>query len=442
MSKKSPEDLDKLFQQEPEQYPFPYNEASWTEMEKLLDKDDRRRFLWWWFFGIGALILIGSIFFFGKNETEVVDANVGFDKKEILGNEKQVEKTEDLNSVENDFLNQNSIPETKELEAVGFNKNQSNLSTKKSNSNSRFSQQDISKNKKEESNLGFNDLNFRKNEFVNTMLQDSVLRNSDSGNNENLLKKSDSEIDSTDIIASFVPNVFSNDSISKIASLAFFLLEEKEILKLPLPKSKDIEEPKEVKNNLLFGAFIATEKTGTNRNNLSKLNWKIGAQIEYRFFQRYSASVGVSYMRKEYGAGGNDYQPDNGAWLYDIAPTTVDASCDILEIPVNIGFFQKKNNENGFYSKLGLTSFVMLEEHYYYHYEDQLPGQIRYWGGYKENKHWFGIGEIYVGYQHVLDPVTFLQIEPFFQIPLTGVGNGKVKLWSLGVNLKVNFKTK
>lgn len=442
MSKKSPEDLDKLFQQEPEQYPFPYNEASWTEMEKLLDKDDRRRFLWWWVFGIGALLLIGSIFFFGKNETEVVDANLDFDKKEILGNEKQVEKTEDLNSVENDFLNQNSIPDTKELEAVGFNKNQSNLSTKKSNSNSRFSQQDISKNKKEESNLGFNDLNFRKNEFVNTMLQDSVLRNSDSGNNENLLKKSDSEIDSTDIIASSVPNVFSNDSISKIASLTFFLLEEKEILKLPLPKSKDIEEPEEVKNNLLFGAFIATEKTGTNRNNLSKLNWKIGAQIQYRFFQRYSASVGVSYMRKEYGAGGNDYQPDNGTWLYDVAPTTVDASCDILEIPVNIGFFQKKNNENGFYSKLGLTSFVMLEEHYYYHYEDQLPGQIRYWGGYKENKHWFGIGEIYIGYQHVLDPVTFLQIEPFFQIPLTGVGNGKVKLWSLGVNLKVNFKTK
>ena len=33
MSKKSPEDLDKLFQQEPEQYPYAYNETSWDEME-------------------------------------------------------------------------------------------------------------------------------------------------------------------------------------------------------------------------------------------------------------------------------------------------------------------------------------------------------------------------------------------------------------------------
>jgi len=68
MSKKSPKELDKLFQREPEQYPFPYNEASWNEMEKLLDKDDRRRFLWWWIFGISALLLIGSVFFFWKNE--------------------------------------------------------------------------------------------------------------------------------------------------------------------------------------------------------------------------------------------------------------------------------------------------------------------------------------------------------------------------------------
>ena len=81
MSKKSPEDLDKLFQQEPEQYPYAYNETSWDEMEKLLDKDDRRRFLWWWIFGIGALILIGSFFFFGKSEMEVVDGNLDFDKK-------------------------------------------------------------------------------------------------------------------------------------------------------------------------------------------------------------------------------------------------------------------------------------------------------------------------------------------------------------------------
>ena len=89
MSKKSPKDLDKLFQQEPEQYPFAYNEASWQEMEKLLENDDHRRFLWWWFFGIGALILMGSIFFFGRNETEMAEGNFDFDKKEIFENQNQ-----------------------------------------------------------------------------------------------------------------------------------------------------------------------------------------------------------------------------------------------------------------------------------------------------------------------------------------------------------------
>ena len=123
-----------------------------------------------------------------------------------------------------------------------------------------------------------------------------------------------------------------------------------------------------------------------------------------------------------------------------MAPSSVDASCDILEVPVSIGFFQKKNNQNGFYSKLGMTSIIMLEEHYWYFYDQEIPGQIKYWGGRNENKHWFGIGEVAFGYQQYLTPKTSVQIEPFLQIPLAGVGNGNVKLWSVGVNMKFNFQ--
>ena len=193
-------------------------------------------------------------------------------------------------------------------------------------------------------------------------------------------------------------------------------------------------------NILLLGLTLGGESSATNRNNFSKPNWKFGAQVEYRFFKKYSASMGANFIRKKYGATGDDYNPENGAWLYGVSPSTVDAVCDILEVPVSISFFQYDNSENGFYSRVGLSSFFMLEEHYWYSYDEEIPGQINYWGGENENKHWFAIGEFSIGYQHYLRPKISVQIEPFIQIPLAGIGNGNVKLWSVGLNMKLNFQ--
>jgi hypothetical protein len=446
MSEESPQDLDKLFQQEPEQYPFGYNEASWQEMEKLLDKDDRRRFLWWWLGGIGALILVGSIFFFGKNEMEVVDANLDFDKKEV---------------VENRELNQNQNSETQLSQPRDSNKddqpNSKSSDSKLSDNSNSFSnkiesnstlnknlQQDIYKKTKVDPSLIFGDVGFRENGIENIVLPESVLGKTDTIEEGVLLKNNHSKVEKKD----FVNVLLQTDSVSLIPMLEILAkressvginLLEKDTTNLQFQKRwihiGDINQ-----KILLLGLTVGGESSETNRNDFSKPNWKFGAQVEYRFFKKYSASVGANFIRKKYGATGDDYNPENGAWLYGVSPSTVDAVCDILEVPVSISFFQYDNSENGFYSRVGLSSFFMLEEHYWYSYDEEIPGQINYWGGENENKHWFAIGEFSIGYQHYLRPKISVQIEPFIQIPLAGIGNGKVKLWSVGLNMKLNFQ--
>ena len=402
MSKKSPEDLDKLFQQEPEQYPYAYNETSWNEMEKLLDKDDRRRFLGWWIFGISALVLISSFFFFGKNETEVVDENLDVDKKEVVetqnSNENQTSNLEPKSQIlPSKDLNENNQPNFN----LTPNKNESNISNaKKTNSNKPLQQHNY-KNKKEDLSLVFDDVEF----LENQILSDSTFEEKNIGEDNFLLKKLKPKVNEKDS----VNILLQSKSVFPIASLNLFLPEKKEIFAVPLLKEKIEGVPIENENILLLGLIIGGESSATNRDDFSQPNWKIGGQFEYRFLERFSASVGANFVRKKYGARGSDYKPDpeSGSWLYDVAPTTVAASCDILELPVVIGFFQKKNNQNGFYSKLGLMSFFMLEEHYYYFYDQEIPGQIKYWGGENENRHWFGVGEISVGYQYYLTPKTY-----------------------------------
>ena len=69
MSEWSQKEIDNLFQEGSEQYPFEYNEEAWKDLERMLDKEERDRSLIWWFSGLlGILILLGLSYFFLSKE--------------------------------------------------------------------------------------------------------------------------------------------------------------------------------------------------------------------------------------------------------------------------------------------------------------------------------------------------------------------------------------
>lgn len=472
MAEKSPEDLDKLFQQEPEQYPYAYNEASWQEMEKLLDKDDRRRFLWWWFFGIGALILAGSIFYLGGNNVELNNENIEKEKVEEQKLIPEIDQTKsqtpdqsasvmpqsDQPSTQGQKLNQsqplqdNSKETQKTIVAKAQKLKENNSSDiKKTNVSENNDQLSIVVNQKTidaptseqeiADDLKFGNVAFGKTVNIGSGVIDTIQR--DISSPQGILPSNKKEKvfgDSTQVSPPLA--VVDDVKFIPLESISLLLSSKDKIYNIPSFDEKIQGVPVENKNILMVGVLLGGESSGTYRNSFSSPNLKFGAQVEYRFMNRYSASIGANFVRKKYGADGDDYNPDptTGSWAYGIAPSDVDAVCDILEIPVTIGFFQKANNRNGFYSKLGLSTFFMLEEYYGYTYDTVLPGQIKDWAVSNANRHWFAIGEVFLGYQHMLSPKTSLQLEPFLQLPLGGVGNGRVKLWSAGVNVKFNFQ--
>lgn len=420
MSKKSPEDLDKLFQQEPEQYPYAYNETSWDEMEKLLDVDDRRRFLWWWFIGIGALILIGSILFFEKNEEEIGDANLDFDKKEnIKESKKEKPITLPLIQLQKEEIGKEGVVKPK---IISKDIDENNIN----NSGRPFLE------KKIETNKPIADVSvFEKNKKV---IIDSVLQN-------NLFVE---QINNEDLEERYPVSVLLTiDEVMPIGSLKYFLSTKNDfkILNINSRDTQLTSAPMEVVNRktLMFGLAFGGESSKVKQSDFSKPNWKVGGLLEYRFRNHWSTSIGANFVKKKYKTFGSEYQPPTGFWVDAVAPQTIEADCNILEIPLKLGFSPNGYTRNGFYTNLGITSFFMLNERYDYIYEQEVPDQKLNWNGKNKNKHWFGIGEFSIGYQHFLNHKTILNIEPYMQIPLTGIGHGKVKLWTIGVSAKINF---
>jgi hypothetical protein len=76
---------------------------------------------------------------------------------------------------------------------------------------------------------------------------------------------------------------------------------------------------------------------------------------------------------------------------------------------------------------------------YYYKYTAGGPTVQRKWTIKDENKHYFSVLTLSGGYQKNIGKAFSILVEPYFKIPLSGVGFGKVKLNSGGIVFSVGI---
>jgi hypothetical protein len=150
--------------------------------------------------------------------------------------------------------------------------------------------------------------------------------------------------------------------------------------------------------------------------------------------------TGFYITNKIYSAPGIDYKQTD-VYYPTYTLTSIDAECKIFEVPlaVNYNFIQHK--KNNVYGLIGASSFFMNRETYHYHYNDPM-GQYRYGARTinNENRHYFSVVTLAAGYERRLNHLISLSAEPYVKLPLTGIGEGKIKLNSAGLLMSISVK--
>ena len=174
----------------------------------------------------------------------------------------------------------------------------------------------------------------------------------------------------------------------------------------------------------------------------SKAGWSVGTKIGYQFADKFEVGGGIAFSRKIYKGAGAEYTMEGG-WAYDIEPMQMDAKCDVIEIPLALSYYINGFRNSGFFADFGINSYMLHSEWYGFDYDDALIREDRYIEVIKdnENSHLVGVGRLAIGYQKVLSNSSSLQIAPYLQFPLTGIGAGRVNLYSSGVQIAVKFNT-
>lgn len=194
-------------------------------------------------------------------------------------------------------------------------------------------------------------------------------------------------------------------------------------------------------NTFAMGLSFHGESVSASMHDFESPGIKVAGQLEYILRGKYSFALGLAYTQKAYGSGPEYYQlPET--WPVMVEPTYTDAKCRVLEIPLSAGYYFNGYRNTGFFARAGLTSLIMLREQYAYEYDPNhnYPGNPHSWETKNSGEYLFAVADFSIGFNKRINSALAIQVAPYFQLPLGQVGALNVRMYSIGTAVRINFQ--
>ncbi|GGI27667.1 outer membrane beta-barrel protein [Pedobacter mendelii] len=388
-------DIDNLFKNGLEHPDIPFNDADWQAMEKRLHPKPKRRIapiIWFSALsGLAAMLLI--VFFVMKPAAE---------------------KSDDL-------------AKTKLLKIKKLNKNLSDKNGVKDNLKDKSITEELGNNK----SIYFNNFEATTN---SSHSKTNLLTNIKAGNmveGNSILGLSNTALLSN--------NLYGGSLIESpnYSDLAMFSPGTNYKPKVGKPDNKIEIKNFSNKPRMVLSILAAPDLTSVQYSGKSSVSGSFGAELTVFLTKRLSVTTGAAYAKKIYNSEFSLYNP-NSTYVFKNQPINIHANCDVIDIPLNVNYKIFEKRKNSLTLSTGLSSYLMLKEKYSYTYAENAQGRKEYEVK-NQNKHYLGIANIGVEFQHKINNKFSISARPFMKLPLTDIGYGNMKLSSTGVAVSVNM---
>lgn len=188
------------------------------------------------------------------------------------------------------------------------------------------------------------------------------------------------------------------------------------------------------KNTLFVSVSAGPDISFVQASDPGRLRLQAGIGVGYTFRDRFTVRTGYYQARKIYSAPPDAYKPPAVFWNYYPYLDGVEGDCRIAEIPVLFTWHFGRTNRPWMITG-GISSYLMKKEEYYYTYKNSATGPTLYrnWENHNRRNALFSVLSLSGGYRLTLNNRFQLLAEPYWRIPLGGVGYGNVRLNSGGL---------
>jgi hypothetical protein len=173
-------------------------------------------------------------------------------------------------------------------------------------------------------------------------------------------------------------------------------------------------------------SFVKTSYPG-------KIQTAYGIGIAYVFAKNFTVRAGVFAAKKIYSSDSASYKPTVPLSSYSGRLERIDGDCFVYEVPLLLSYDFAGKGRHRWFGSTGISSFFMKRETYTYRYRRNGIASSRAYTINNENNHLFSIVTLSGGYRYQLSKRVSFVAEPYFKLPLTGVGWGMLKLNSTGL---------
>lgn len=173
--------------------------------------------------------------------------------------------------------------------------------------------------------------------------------------------------------------------------------------------------------------------------NFTKPGTAVSLLVEYSFLPKLYFQTGLIRSSKGYNAMPGEYEWPSSWNDQKILPTSVDAICKVIEVPLNVRFDIAQNDRSRWFAGAGASSYYMQKEKYDYNYPPHSYN-IK-WYEYETSTGWYWLSHLNAsaGYEYRFSKKLSLLAEPYVRVPIKKVGYGKVSLFSTGVWFSIRY---
>lgn len=186
-----------------------------------------------------------------------------------------------------------------------------------------------------------------------------------------------------------------------------------------------------------LGVIASSDLNGVNSAfQQSKVGGNFGATFSVTFAKKWTISTGAQYDIKPYLTNFNNYHT---AYQFSTQPTSVNADCRMLDIPLNINYQVYRQRANAITVGTGLSSYFMLREDYQFNYSDPYATGPAHYTVINKNRNILSVLNFDATYTHQINSKFGVTVQPYTKIPLSEVGYSQVRLQSTGVAFGINW---
>lgn len=420
MSADNNNEFESLFQRASEHYPLNTDSANWNAVLEKLEKEGNQKSIFLKKRLIYLLILLAVSIFSAimmnlyRNWTDQNKTTIVPTLNQQLDSEKTLLKklTDAVYDKVVDSINQKTQHEKENVVATS---NSALAKTKQRSSKNNFDSQSLGFNKKSIITPTLN-----KNVVTTTPQELPIITSSPStvsANAEESKKLPKIFADSVEVVVISSTNHSNKQTDSSI----------KENITTPAIKTKKSVFEKYFYTGLLY----ATDKSSINFEPSKGLGYSWALALGYQFSKRFSIESGIHIEKKEYYTTGEHFDksilPATGKILW------IESENKLLEIPIILKTNFSPGKKHQFFGSVGISSYLINNESY--EYEEELNGVIQneFIQFTKNSSSLFATTNLSFGYEYKFISGFRLRIEPYLNLPLSGIGKGKEPILSKGV---------